>query len=116
MHVVCVGPVFLPQATQSVIAFAIALKTNRTLRCLDISRALLFGHQVRSYIKPIIAALARMNSLSFHKSTSEGYNVRLHLCSDQFNRISIRNKSATLTLLEINQLQLHNSKNMACTV
>ncbi|TKS87345.1 Leucine-rich repeat-containing protein 34 [Collichthys lucidus] len=33
------------QATQSVIAFAIALKSNRTLRSVDISRPLLFSHQ-----------------------------------------------------------------------
>ncbi|KAG8009658.1 Leucine-rich repeat-containing protein 34 [Nibea albiflora] len=33
------------QATQSVIAFAIALKSNKTLRSVDISRPLLFSHQ-----------------------------------------------------------------------
>lgn len=35
------------QATQSVIAFAIVLKSNKTLRSVDISRPLLFSHQVR---------------------------------------------------------------------
>lgn len=34
------------QATQSVTALAIALKNNTALRCIDISRPLLFSHQV----------------------------------------------------------------------
>lgn len=39
---------FSSQATQSVIEFSIMLKTNKTLCSVDISRPLLFSHQVQS--------------------------------------------------------------------
>lgn len=37
------------QATQSVIAFAIMLKSNSSLHSVDISRPLLFSHQVQTH-------------------------------------------------------------------